>query len=266
MSPITGIVIPTLGNRIDFLNETIRSVRNGGYSYITLVKPQRVTIPTEVVSLVDQVVDESEAGLAAAINQGVLALPRGVEFVNWIGDDDLLEPGSLFLTTSVLQSSRSVNLVFGKCRYINSQGVEIGINRSGEFAVRLMKYGPCLVPQPGSLFRRSAFEDVGGLDTALRFAFDLDLFIKLSKSGRFRYLSKCLASFRWHETSLTVSQRSESILESRIVRQRHLEKTARTLSPVWETPGCWASGLAGRMVNERARRMSFPGLGKRNHR
>jgi GT2 family glycosyltransferase len=48
----------------------------------------------------------------------------------------------------------------------------------------LFEIGPQLIPQPSAFFRRDAFEKVGGISERFQFAFDFDLFLKLSKSGK----------------------------------------------------------------------------------
>ena len=60
-----------------------------------------------------------------------------------------------------------------------------------------MQFGPQLLPQPGSLFDRAVFERVGGLDESLKWAFDLDLFLKLRGCGRVEFVDAPLAEFRW---------------------------------------------------------------------
>ena len=40
--------------------------------------------------LIDRKIDERGTSLAAAINQGFAELPKEVEFLAWLGDDDLL--------------------------------------------------------------------------------------------------------------------------------------------------------------------------------
>jgi hypothetical protein len=97
-----------------------------------------------------------------------------------------------------------------------------------------MLCGPQLIPQPGSLFRRSSFEQVGGLDESLKWAFDLDLFLKLRKVGKFGFLKEPLAEFRWHEGSLSVGSRQGSVDEASKVRRQHLPQVIKQASVVWE--------------------------------
>ncbi|MBW8870871.1 MAG: hypothetical protein JF618_01400, partial [Leifsonia sp.] len=55
--------------------------------------------------------------------------------------------------------------MYGGCDYIDENGAKVWQNNSGPWAAPLLRIGPDLVPQPGSLFRRSAVEEVGELRT-----------------------------------------------------------------------------------------------------
>ena len=115
---------------------------------------------------------------------------------------------------------------FGQCQYIDAEGRPIWLNKSGKWVVPLMSVGPQLLPQPGSLFDRAVFEEIGGLDESLKWAFDLDLFLKFRRRGRLEFVDAPLAEFRWHQDSLSVGSRSGSVNEASLVRRRHLPPAA----------------------------------------
>jgi GT2 family glycosyltransferase len=99
------------------------------------------------------------------------------------------------------------------------------------------------------LFRRDKYEEVGGLDPELRWAFDLDLLIKLSQVGSTRFIPETLAKFRWHQGSLSVGKRTGSVSEASEVRVAALPKTLRPLSVLWETPIRLLIRFSGRVVH-----------------
>ena len=173
-------------------------------------------------------------GLVEAINTGIRTLPKQIEYFNWLGDDDTLTPNSLRMSSSPLKDDPEIVCVFGMCQYINQDGQPIYKNKSGRFAVPLLKFGPQLIPQPGALFRRTSFNKVGGLDPTYQCAFDLDLLLKLKKMGKIHYISHQLSSFRWHSDSLSVRPRSVSVSEARKIRQKNLSRFFRLLLPSWE--------------------------------
>jgi GT2 family glycosyltransferase len=175
--------------------------------------------------------------------------------VNWLGDDDLLEPGSLARTVAALERDPTAVLAFGACRYIDGNGQELWISKAGPWAPRILKWGPDLIPQPGMLVRATAWNAVGGVDDSLKFAFDLDLLLKLKRVGTLVDVGTVVSSFRWHSESLTVSDRTMSLDESEAVKRRYLSPKARRLSWIWEKPVRGATRLAAREVSRRARKL-----------
>ena len=245
-----GIVVPTLGTRPDFLVQCVKSIRSAGACTIAVVRPPDVDLGDEVRTLVDTEVDDPGTGLAAAINVGLRAFPSDVSLVNWLGDDDRLTPGSLVTAASWLASSDAVG-VFGQCRYIDEDGHELWVNRSGSYSVALMRVGPQLIPQPGSLFSREAFERCGGLREDLSWAFDLDLFLKLRRLGQLRFIPEVLAEFRWHPGSLSVGGRLGSVTEASKVRIERHPVPIRQMSRLWEPLVKQIILLAGKQMNRR---------------
>lgn len=250
-APRTAVIVPTLGRRPEFLGQSLRSIRDAGDAYVLMVAPAAFdAAPLIADGLVDEKLDETGRSLAAAINQGFAAVPEGTEFLAWLGDDDLLRPGSLTATSEFLATHPRSAAVYGGCDYIDEKGARVWKNDSGPWAAPLLRIGPDLVPQPGSLFRRSAVLEVGELRTDLGWAFDFDFFIRLSKVGRLSYLKRTLADFRWHSDSLSVGQRADSVREASLVRRSHLPAWLRPVSVLWEGPVRWATFRASALVKE----------------
>lgn len=232
---MVGIVVPTLGVRPDLLYVCLSSLRRAGVDFILIVAPIEIDLKAFFeLGLVDRVVPDAKRGLAAAINAGIEALPVDVSVVGWLGDDDYLLTSSCKQFVEALTNNSSAVMAYGSCRYVDIQGRQIWQNRSGQFASKILLFGPCLIPQPGSLVKRTAFESVGGLNEDLGWAFDLDLFIKLSKIGTLQFIKQEVAAFRWHTGSLTVSFRRKSVIEASSVRLSHINPFMRKLSFLWE--------------------------------
>ena len=249
MIPKVGIVVPTLGTRPEYLRQCLLSIREGGPAFVLLVtKEVAKAEELKAAGLVDAIIPDPGHGLPKAINAGVKELPREVEYINWLGDDDLLTPESLAISSAALDNEPKTVLVFGSCDYVNEDGDVVWRNKSGFWAVPLMRVGPDLIPQPGALFRRSVFEDVGGLSTKYSWAFDFDLFLRLSKKGHLRFVNKTLAHFRWHPESLSVEHRKKSVAEASLVRISQLPPLLRPVSFLWEWPVRTATLIAGNRV------------------
>jgi len=264
-----GIVVPTIGGRPEYLPLALASIRaavaNPKNVYILLVGRSGFD-PKPYAHLIDQYLNEPGGGPAAAINFGLRALPSDIEFFNWLGDDDLLTRGSIDLALQTLTDPRHLRagvppvLVFGGCEYIDPAGKPIWNQKSGQWGVPLLRFGPQLIPQPGALYRRDAFEAIGGLNTNFGWAFDFSLFLNLSKIGRAIYIPQTLANFRWHPGSLSVSRRRESVAEASQVRKANLPTWIRPLSELWEFPvrqaTYWAGVRLGKTVIQRYPKIS----------
>ena len=249
MNKKCGIVVPTLGLRSEYLEQCLRSIRGAGDCHICIVAPQDIDLSKMAsAGLLDQRVDDLGEGLAKAIDLGLRSLPRSIKYINWLGDDDLLAPLSLNVASQFLDADTDAIMVFGSCDYINSEGKVLWKNVSGKWAIPLLRFGPCLIPQPGGLFRAEAYERVGGLRSDFKWAFDFELFIRFSKIGSIRYIPQTLASFRWHTDSLSVGGRHGSVLEASKARSIHLPVILRTFSFIWEFPVRFITKYAGKFI------------------
>ena len=232
-----GIVVPTMGTRSEFLRQSLASIRSAGNATIHIVAPESAKLASVLdPNTYDALIVDPGTGLSAAIDAGLQSFSPNVEYINWLGDDDLLTEGSLDHALSVLSGNPGIALVYGGCEYIDGDGKSLWLNKSGPYAKYLMRCGPQLIPQPGSLMRRDAFEKIGGLDHQYKWAFDLDLFIRLSRVGKLQFTPRTLAKFRWHDGSLSVSGRNGSVAEASKIRAAALPRGIRPLAPLWEAP------------------------------
>jgi GT2 family glycosyltransferase len=249
-----GVVVPTLGTRPDYLRQCLLSIRAAGDVLINIVAPGSLGLASVIEpDLFDAVIDDPGLGLAAAIDAGLRSFPDSVVYINWLGDDDELVAGALHRTMSVLENDSRIALVYGRCEYIDGVGKRLWINKSGKYAKYLMRFGPQLIPQPGALFRRDAYEQIGGLDFRYKWAFDLDLLIRLSRVGKFKYTPRVLAKFRWHDGSLSVGGREGSVNEASVIRIAALPAVVRVFAPLWESPIRWAIMRAGERLTARSK-------------
>lgn len=253
------VVLPTLGDRIDTLRETLDSVQAQRVDVsltLVVVAPASATEARALAAEYDAVlVDDPKTGISEAINRG-LAARTEERFYAWVGDDDLFRPHGLATLVDLLERNDDAVLAFGGCDYIDPDGRTIGVSNAGRLALFLLPWGPDLIPHPGTMVRLDALEAIGGFDAELAFAMDLDAFLKLRPFGRFIWTRRSVSAFRWHPDSLTVSNRRRSSAESELVKRRQLPAWARPLSPLWAVPWRWAAHLAANQVSARARRLA----------
>lgn len=217
------VVVPTLGQRPDYLRLTLDSLqgqRGVGVRVVVVAPASAQAVREECARRGIDFVAQTGRGMSQAINQGWVTRGEGAEFWAWLGDDDLLPQGSLEAAVAALRRSPRAAMAYGRCAYIDAEGGTLFEARPGRFASWLLRWGPDLVAQPGSLARASVVRESGLLDERLRFAMDLELFLRLKDAGGLVYVPRTLAAFRWHEGSTTVGDPGASDAEAREVRRR----------------------------------------------
>jgi len=250
------IVVPTLGRRPGHLQECLASLQaQDPRPEIVLVGPDLSEIHA-VASDFGATWVPDPGSQTRAINAGVATASSPIRYVNWLGDDDLLEPGSIAATRNTLEANPSATVAYGSCRYINESGSALWVNSAGPWASRILSWGPDLIPQPGMLVRLSAWNSVGGVDESYRFAFDLDLLLKLKKIGPLIDVGQIVSSFRWHPDSLTVGDRATNLAESERAKRNALSPRMRSVAWLWEKPVRGATRIAAWEVSRRAERAS----------
>jgi GT2 family glycosyltransferase len=250
------VVLPTLGDRLDTLQETLNAIddqRRDVALTLVVIAPVGAQKARDMAFAQGAVlVDDPKVGISSAINAGLTA--RTTEkYYAWMGDDDLFRPGGLLaLRTLIAHDPRTV-VAFGGCDYISPSGEILASNRAGKIAPAVLAWGPNLIPHPGAMIALDALEAVGAFDEKLKFTMDLDVFLKLRHLGKFAATRTVVSAFRWHPDSLTVANRELSGAEAEMVKRRHLPRALRPFSFLWVPAVRWASARAAQGVGRRAK-------------
>ncbi|WP_394771453.1 glycosyltransferase [Lacisediminihabitans sp.] len=254
--PEVLVVLPTLGDRLDTLQLTLDSVdaqrSEVGVTLVVVAPPSAEAARALALAHGAVVVDDPKRGISEAINCG-LAARTTEQYYAWVGDDDLFRPRGLLALRSLLEATPDAVLAFGGCEYIDPEGRTITLSNAGRLATFLLPWGPDLIPHPGTMVRLDALEQIGGFDPTLKYAMDLDAFLKLRAHGRFAFTRDAVSAFRWHPDSLTVANRLASSQEAESVKRRHLPGALRPISGMWHRPIRWASAFAAGRLNAKAR-------------
>ena len=250
------VVLPTLGDRLEFLEATLRSCKELAEQVPTTVA-MVVPVRAEPARALGRhygavLIDDPGTGMADAVNAG-LGASSTENFYVWVGDDDELVPAGVVALMKALEEQVSAVVAYGHCEYIDVAGRVIGHSKAGALATLVLPWGPNLIPHPGTVVGLDALEAVGGFDSSLSYALDLDVFLKLRRVGGFISQPTVSARFRWHADSATVADRSASAKQAMAVKNRHLPAWLRGVSWIWNYPVSWASQVAAWAVTLRAR-------------
>jgi GT2 family glycosyltransferase len=243
------MVVPTLGTRPAWLEDCLHSLTSDDQPEcrVIVVAPNYADLGV-CEKFPVQIARHDGRGLARAVNYG-WSLDSTSSYISWLGDDDLLAPGSLAATAGFLADNPRCSMVYGRVRYINAESTPLWLSRPTRFAAPYLRAGKNFVSQQGSLIRRAAAAEVGYLDPQLMNAMDQDIFTRLRTVGRRAYLPRELGAFRWHASGIT-SFKGQSD-ESELVRQRYWSKRQLSWYRRWRVAGRrldWALDAAARRL------------------
>ena len=122
-----GIVVPTMGTRPDYLRQCLTSIRSAGYATIHIVAPESAKLASVLdPNSFDALVIDPGTGLSAAIDAGLRSFSPSIQYINWLGDDDLLTEGSLNHALAILVGNPIIANVQGgmqdQMRFENENG------------------------------------------------------------------------------------------------------------------------------------------------
>lgn len=160
-----------------------------------------------------------DAGQAAAINEGV-ALGRA-PFVCWLNSDDWLLPGGLAKLVNKLEADPKASAVYGRSWNVvqkTGRRTAVWVEPFDEWRLAMR----CIISQPATLIRRTAWEKVGGVDESLHMAMDYDLWWRLFKIvGPLHFMDDLIAVNREHDATKTKTQRRRHYREAMAVVRKH---------------------------------------------
>jgi GT2 family glycosyltransferase len=154
------------------------------------------------------------------------------EWACFLHQDDLWLPGRMNRLRSEMEGSEG-SLILHNAMYVGPDGQGLGpwtcplsqkIVPPNRFVERLLVQNFIAIPSP--VFRRSVAIDSGGLDEALWFSADWDLWLRLGAQGPVRFINETLSAFRIHPASQTASRKllpNEWDQQLTTVLARHLQ-------------------------------------------
>jgi hypothetical protein len=223
--PRVTVVTPSF-NQAAFLEEAIRSVLLQGYpdlEYFVIdggSTDGSVDIIRRYAPWLAGWTSARDAGQAAALAHGFQQATGAV--LAWLNSDDVFLPGAVTRAAHALRQAPEAVMVYGDADQIDAGGVRLGPApqvRAGNRRVLLEENNT--IAQPAAFFRRTAYAAVGGLDPALHWAMDYDLWIKLAGLGALQYLPVRLAQMRLYPQAKTGGGDVAMFAEILTVVRRH---------------------------------------------
>jgi glycosyltransferase involved in cell wall biosynthesis len=221
-TPKVNVVVPC-HDYAEFVAEAIESVLAQTYQdlALTLVDDGSTDGSLEIMRRYEHlpsvtIIEQKNEKVSRARNAGIEAVES--EYVLTLDADDLIHPTFLAKTVSVLDADPSLGLVYTWMVYFGDQQLLIP-NPEYDFRVLVQEN----FVNTTSLFRRRAWEDVGGFDPDIGGYEDWEFWIALGEKGWYgKVVPEPLFFYRRHDASLVDSHDAmkDTILER--IRAKHL--------------------------------------------
>jgi len=124
----------------------------------------------------------------------------------WLNVDDFYFPHALDRVADVFASQPDIDVVYGHAVHVSAECDFLSYFPAIDPDPQSLTRG-CTISQPSCFVRRRAMERVGGLNTALHYTMDWDLWFRLYRAGcRFAFLDAPLSVVRVHAATKTMSR------------------------------------------------------------
>ena len=180
-APRISVVTPVL-NRVDFIEETIRSVLLQGYPNLEygVVDGGSTDGTLDVIERyapwLQYWVSEPDEGQSQAINRG-WARASG-DLLAWLNADDFYAPGALARVAAAYLAGPEVGFYYGDCAVVQAwNGVVVRKPAAAPTWTALLT-GDNPVHQPSAFLTTATRRAIGGIDESLHLAMDYDLWLR----------------------------------------------------------------------------------------
>jgi glycosyltransferase involved in cell wall biosynthesis len=214
--PLVSIVTPSYNSGL-FIEQTIQSVLQQDYPRIEYLvvdggsSDGTLSIIAKESARV-KLISAGDLGTADAIRKGFLSTEGSI--LAWLNADDCYLPGAIRAAVQSLNENPAAGAVYAEALWVDEGGAVLGRYPSVRPYEPEMWSRECGICQPACFFRRSVYDEVGGIDGSLRTAFDYDLWIRMSRSFPFVSIPGCLAASRMHPNNLSFRLRDVVFVES----------------------------------------------------
>jgi glycosyltransferase involved in cell wall biosynthesis len=233
--PRITVVTPSY-NQAAFLEETIRSVLLQGYPNLEYIVMDGGSADTSADILARY--GKHLAHWTSARDGGASdAIAKGFEratgsLLAWLNSDDLYLPGTLHHLLEGLRNA-AADVVYGDTYWIDKDSSILVERRQTPISRVAYLYGGSDLQQPSMMWTSDVYRRAGGMDSAFRCAFDMDLFARFaSKKAKFAHVRRFVACARLQDTQKSVVLAEACREETDLIRKRYNQVPVRSFTGV----------------------------------
>ena len=239
MTPKTKVTvaIPTY-NRSGLLKGALQSVLAQDYEDVrVIVLDNASTDDTETVvqSLADSRVTfiRNETNVGPLVNWNRAIELNSSQYLNVLPDDDLMLPGFIRESVTILDRHRNAAFSFTPARYVDvnrvplenefnhTQDMPEGVIDGLRFLDLNVRSRECLIEPSSAMIRATALAEVGKFDALhIQSHFDLNLYLRLARRFEVAFINKVLVEVRKHAKQITSSLEQRGQLQYALIAER----------------------------------------------
>jgi len=204
-----SIITPSY-NQGKFIGRTIDSILNQSYKNIEYIVMDGGSTDETVRILKkysNKIIWKSKKdnGQSEAINKG-LKMASG-EIVAFLNSDDTYEPEAIAKVVNFFQNNPKIKWVYGKCRIVDENDIEIRkpITLYKNFLLKKYNYRILLtenyISQPATFWRKNLHDEIGYLNEREHYTMDYEFWLRIGKKYKAGVINDYLANFRMYSSS-----------------------------------------------------------------
>src|SRR2546426_214617 len=201
---------------------------DGGSTDGTLERIRSIPRPT-------QLIENVRGGISRAMNRGIAAATGDV-IAHLHSDDYYLHPRVLSEVAEALTSTAR-NWAIGGCVVDRDGKLESESPRRWPYSYFNFLAARCHVPHPATFVRREVWQEIGVFDETIRYAMDIDLWLRIGQKFDPVVLDGDLSASRQHSGSFSFANMRKADSEHLRVRRKyallHPLATALGLARLW---------------------------------
>ncbi len=194
------IWIPTLGTRMEWLDQAVKSIEPSNYYQLRILCPPNIAQVLVGVYPDIEVVPKETNNLSNALNHCLSKTTS--EYFSWIGDDDQIISEVFISNLKYLIKHRRFEVLISGCNIVGSYDSYSYI--PSYLSIRGLRTGLMRFPQPGSILKTASLRKVQGFNEENLTSMDYETFCLMLEGGMKMKIRKNVAAvYRDHKGTIS---------------------------------------------------------------